>query len=232
MPSFSAAPRSRRPSSSLRACRDQRTRAVALVLVSVQGRQRSERGGADAHGAGVGAIEDLRFAFVSCQHYAQGFYYAHKHLADEDLDFAVHLGDYIYEGRRPAPSAVRACPTSRSRRSTTIGFASRSTNPIRICSPFTRRSRGSSPGTIETENDYASFIPENVNDTADNQPDFASRRARATRCSTSTCRSARRSCRSARRCSCSAACSSARCCPFTSSTRGSIDRAARRRPAC
>src|SRR5688572_4162533 len=46
-----------------------------------------------------GTMEDLRFAFVSCQHYAQGFYYAHKHLAEEDLDFAVHLGDYIYEGR-------------------------------------------------------------------------------------------------------------------------------------
>jgi alkaline phosphatase D len=31
----------------------------------------------------------------------------------------------------------------------------------------------------ETENDYAGFIPENASDPADNQPDFASRRARA-----------------------------------------------------
>ena len=31
----------------------------------------------------------------------------------------------------------------------------------------------------ETENDYAGLVPENVNDPADNQPDFASRRARA-----------------------------------------------------
>ena len=36
---------------------------------------------------------------MSCQHYAQGLYHAHKHLADESLDFAVHLGDYINEGR-------------------------------------------------------------------------------------------------------------------------------------
>jgi alkaline phosphatase D len=31
----------------------------------------------------------------------------------------------------------------------------------------------------ETENDYAGFIPENLNDPADLKPDFASRRARA-----------------------------------------------------
>jgi len=49
-------------------------------------------------------VEALKFAFVSCQHYANGFYHAHKHLAEENLDFAVHLGDYIYEG--PATSAV------------------------------------------------------------------------------------------------------------------------------
>lgn len=31
----------------------------------------------------------------------------------------------------------------------------------------------------ETENDYAGFTPENAGDPADDQPDFASRRARA-----------------------------------------------------
>jgi alkaline phosphatase D len=39
----------------------------------------------------------LRFAFASCQQYEHGFYTAYRHMADEDLDFAVHLGDYIYE---------------------------------------------------------------------------------------------------------------------------------------
>jgi phosphodiesterase/alkaline phosphatase D-like protein len=50
-----------------------------------------------------GSTEDLRFAFVSCQHYANGFYYAHRHLSREDLHFAVHLGDYIYEGPSTSP---------------------------------------------------------------------------------------------------------------------------------
>ncbi len=40
----------------------------------------------------------LRFAFASCQHYETGYYTAYEHMAAEDLDLVVHLGDYIYEG--------------------------------------------------------------------------------------------------------------------------------------
>lgn len=42
--------------------------------------------------------EKLRFAFASCQHYEAGYYTAYEHMAQEDLDLVVHLGDYIYEG--------------------------------------------------------------------------------------------------------------------------------------
>ena len=42
--------------------------------------------------------ERLRFAFSSCQHYETGLYTAYEHMAREDLDLIVHLGDYIYEG--------------------------------------------------------------------------------------------------------------------------------------
>lgn len=38
------------------------------------------------------------FAFASCQHYEQGYFTALRHLAAEDVDLIVHLGDYIYEG--------------------------------------------------------------------------------------------------------------------------------------
>ena len=41
--------------------------------------------------------ERLRFAFASCQHYEQGFFTAYRHMAADDLDLIVHLGDYIYE---------------------------------------------------------------------------------------------------------------------------------------
>ncbi len=41
--------------------------------------------------------EKLRFAFASCQQYEQGFFSAYRHMAKENLDLVVFLGDYIYE---------------------------------------------------------------------------------------------------------------------------------------
>jgi alkaline phosphatase D len=35
---------------------------------------------------------------ASCQHYEAGHYTAYQHMAREDVDLVVHLGDYIYEG--------------------------------------------------------------------------------------------------------------------------------------
>jgi alkaline phosphatase D len=49
------------------------------------------------------AIDRLRFAFVSCQHYEDGYFTAYRRIAEEDLDFVVHLGDYIYETTRTTP---------------------------------------------------------------------------------------------------------------------------------
>jgi len=41
--------------------------------------------------------DKLRFAFASCQHFEQGLFTAYQHMAKDDLDLVVHLGDYIYE---------------------------------------------------------------------------------------------------------------------------------------
>ena len=43
------------------------------------------------------AIPRMRFSFASCQMYEHGYYTAYWHMAQEDLDLVVHLGDYIYE---------------------------------------------------------------------------------------------------------------------------------------
>jgi len=43
-------------------------------------------------------VDRLRFAFASCQHWESGLYTAYEHMAQEDLDLVLHLGDYIYEG--------------------------------------------------------------------------------------------------------------------------------------
>ncbi|WP_437600778.1 alkaline phosphatase D family protein [Sorangium sp. So ce590] len=44
-----------------------------------------------------GADVKVRFAYVSCQDYIGRFYNTYLALAREELDFFVHLGDYIYE---------------------------------------------------------------------------------------------------------------------------------------
>ncbi|GAA4336088.1 alkaline phosphatase D family protein [Streptomyces venetus] len=39
----------------------------------------------------------MRLAAVACQAYQDGYYTAHRHLAQEDVDVVFHLGDYLYE---------------------------------------------------------------------------------------------------------------------------------------
>jgi alkaline phosphatase D len=127
-----------------------------------------------------GSAEDQRFAFVSCQHYANGFYYAHRHLSREDLHFAVHLGDYIYEG---ASTSLIQRPHLPAHEITSIDDY-RIRYGLYKSDPDLQAAHAAFPWVMtwddhETENDYAGFIPENAADPADNQPDFAARRARA-----------------------------------------------------
>jgi alkaline phosphatase D len=42
-------------------------------------------------------VDKIRFAIAACQNWQEGFYTAHAHLAEEDIDFVLFLGDYIYE---------------------------------------------------------------------------------------------------------------------------------------
>jgi alkaline phosphatase D len=46
---------------------------------------------------GAAANDRLRFALASCQQYEQGYFTAYRHMAREDLDLVIHVGDYIYE---------------------------------------------------------------------------------------------------------------------------------------
>ncbi|EKF20221.1 alkaline phosphatase D family protein [Nitratireductor pacificus] len=38
----------------------------------------------------------VRFATASCQHFEQGLFVAYDHMVEDDVDFVLHLGDYIY----------------------------------------------------------------------------------------------------------------------------------------
>ena len=50
-----------------------------------------------APGAG-GKPQRLRFAYASCQQYEQGYFGAYRHMAADQPELVLHLGDYIYEG--------------------------------------------------------------------------------------------------------------------------------------
>lgn len=56
------------------------------------------------------SLEQLKIAYVVCQDYNNGYYTALSYLAGEvDVEYVVHLGDYIYE-TIAASNAVRVVP--------------------------------------------------------------------------------------------------------------------------
>jgi alkaline phosphatase D len=42
-------------------------------------------------------VDDLTLAVVSCNNYLHGYFGAYSHVAEEDADYMVHLGDFLYE---------------------------------------------------------------------------------------------------------------------------------------
>jgi len=57
------------------------------------------------------AVERLRLAWASCQHYGAGYFSAYRHMARDELDLVLHLGDYTYayarrDQIRPHPGRV------------------------------------------------------------------------------------------------------------------------------
>ncbi|HEY5758433.1 MAG TPA: alkaline phosphatase D family protein [Steroidobacter sp.] len=118
---------------------------------------------------------ELTFAFASCQNWVNGFFPAYRRMAEEDLDFVVHLGDYIYEG--PGGTGVRA-------HSPAAEIMSIDDYRIRHAQYKSdlalQATHAAFPWIVtwddhELENNYAGFIPQDEADI----PIFADRRARA-----------------------------------------------------
>ena len=88
------------------------------------------------------AAATLRFAIASCQRYDVGHYAAWRHVAAEDPDLVLFLGDYIYE------YATRPDPVRRHRRRRGVHArastapATRPTRATRRCRRRTQRRRG------------------------------------------------------------------------------------------
>jgi alkaline phosphatase D len=68
-------------------------------------------------GSAAGA---LRFGFCSCANYQHGYFAAYRHLAEEEPDLVLFLGDYIYESVDRSPAAIR--PHSDGQAATTLAL--------------------------------------------------------------------------------------------------------------
>ena len=152
----------------LEAGREYLYRFMTVDAVSPAGRTRT------APAAGRGG-ERLRLAFASCQQYEQGYYGAHRHLADEGVDLVAFLGDYIYESswgrdhvRKHGAGEPRTLAEYRNRYALYKSDAN------------LQRSHAAAPWIVvwdghEVANDYANDRDEKLD------PDFLARRAAAYR---------------------------------------------------
>ncbi|SDW30681.1 alkaline phosphatase D [Marininema mesophilum] len=73
-------------------------------------------------------LSSARFAYISCQDYASGYFPVLSYVAEEELDFIVHLGDYVYESvdesayQNPLPGRSIKLPSGDSKAFTTEDY--------------------------------------------------------------------------------------------------------------
>jgi alkaline phosphatase D len=53
------------------------------------------------------SLASLSFAAACCQHWMYGNWAAYRRMLEENIDFVLHLGDYIYESPSSSPAAVK-----------------------------------------------------------------------------------------------------------------------------
>jgi len=126
-----------------------------------------------------GANDALQFAIASCQRWDHGRYAAWRHMADENLDLVVFLGDFIYESA-PAPASAKRVRTHCGTGPATTLQQYRDRYAQYKGDPALRRMHAAAPWIMvwddrEVENDYASDQGEMP------EGDFLARRAAAYR---------------------------------------------------
>ena len=133
---------------------------------------------APARDARVGS---LAFAFASCQAWDHGYYSAYRRMAEEDLRFVVHLGDYVYEYGIAEHGGVRNVPVPEQFRPECVTLERyRLQYGLYKSDPDLQRAHARFPFVVtwddhEVQNDYAGLAPEG----GDPSPEFAARRAAA-----------------------------------------------------
>ncbi|WP_369215924.1 alkaline phosphatase D family protein, partial [Streptomyces flavofungini] len=112
----------------------------------------------------------LKLAAVSCQAYHDGYFTAHKHLAQDDVDVVLHLGDYLYEYAVNAVGGARnytdrTLPAHFNKETQTLEDY-RLRYGLYKSDPDLRAAHAAHPFVVtwddhETENNYADDISEN-----------------------------------------------------------------------
>ncbi|GAA2452736.1 alkaline phosphatase D family protein [Streptomyces glaucus] len=112
----------------------------------------------------------LRLAAVACQAYHDGYYTVHRHLAEDDVDVVLHLGDYLYEYPVDAVGGARrytgaGLPDVFARETTTLADY-RMRYALYKSDPDLRAVHAAHPFVVtwddhETENNYAGAVDEN-----------------------------------------------------------------------
>ncbi len=128
--------------------------------------------------APTGAVEEVRFAAASCQHYESGYYAAHRDIAERAPDFLVWLGDYIYEGAGAADTDLTARVHLGPEPTTVEEYRNRYARYK--SDELLQGAHAACPWFViwddhEVENNYASLTPQAVEETAA----FAARRVAA-----------------------------------------------------
>ncbi|MFM9369828.1 alkaline phosphatase D family protein [Streptomyces sp. Da 82-17] len=115
-------------------------------------------------------ISALKLAAVSCQAYHDGYFTAYGHLAQDDVDLVLHLGDYLYEYAVNSVGGARnytdrVLPAHFNRETVTLDDY-RMRYGLYKSDPDLKAAHAAHPFLVtwddhETENNYADDIPEN-----------------------------------------------------------------------
>ena len=126
--------------------------------------------------------ERLRFAFASCAEFEEAGYEAYAAMAEDDLDFIVHLGDYIYEVTYETPCLVgpktpEDVEKKRFKKVRCLNLRGqvRTLDDYRIrygehrADPMLQRAHAHAPWIVtwddhEVENDYAGLLPQRIHE--------------------------------------------------------------------
>ncbi|MER5751313.1 alkaline phosphatase D family protein [Streptomyces sp. NPDC002088] len=131
----------------------------------------SETGRTRTAPAATGSVSSLTFAAVACQAYQDGYFTAHRHLAEDDVDLVFHLGDYLYEYAVDAAGGARAYTDRRLPALFNHETVSLEDYRLRYAlyktDPDLRAAHAAHPFVVtwddhETENNYAGAVPENA----------------------------------------------------------------------